>query len=50
MGFEPVGVYRRVGYKFGAWHDVVWLSLALGEHDANPAPPRPLPEVLANLG
>ncbi|MBV8062243.1 MAG: N-acetyltransferase, partial [Nevskia sp.] len=22
LGFVPVGVYRAVGYKFGAWHDV----------------------------
>ena len=45
MGFAPVGVYRRVGYKFGAWHDVVWLSLALRAHELEPAPPRALPEV-----
>ena len=45
MGFVPVGVYRRVGYKLGAWHDVVWLSLALAEHVAEPAAPRPLSEV-----
>jgi phosphinothricin acetyltransferase len=34
MGFEPVGVYRRIGWKFGAWHDVAWMQRALGvEHD-----------------
>jgi phosphinothricin acetyltransferase len=31
MGMTPVGVYHRVGYKFGAWHDVGWWELALGE-------------------
>ena len=37
MGFEPVGVYRRIGWKFGAWHDVAWMQRALGvEHDAPP--------------
>ena len=30
LGFEPVGVYRRVGFKFDRWHDVVWLHLRLG--------------------
>ena len=30
MGFAPVGIYRRVGYKLGAWHDVQWLQRALG--------------------
>ena len=49
MGFEPVGVYRRVGYKFGAWHDVIWLSLALRAHASAPAPPRPLAEMRAEI-
>ena len=30
MGFEPVGVYRGVGYKLGAWHDVGWWQRTLG--------------------
>ncbi len=34
MGFEPVGVYRRIGWKLGAWHDVAWVQRAIGvEHD-----------------
>ena len=24
LGFEPVGIYREVGYKFGRWVDVSW--------------------------
>jgi phosphinothricin acetyltransferase len=24
VGFKPVGVYRNVGFKLGAWHDVGW--------------------------
>jgi phosphinothricin acetyltransferase len=28
-GFQPVGVYRNIGYKLGAWHDVGWWQLAL---------------------
>ncbi len=39
MGFEPVGVYRRIGWKLGAWHDVAWMQRALGvEHDPPPEP------------
>jgi L-amino acid N-acyltransferase YncA len=26
LGFEPAGVYRRVGWKHGAWHDVAWVQ------------------------
>jgi L-amino acid N-acyltransferase YncA len=28
-GFTLVGVYHRVGYKFGAWHDVAWFERAI---------------------
>lgn len=40
LGFEPVGVYRAVGYKFGTWHDVAWFSLRLGDQPV--PPPEPL--------
>jgi L-amino acid N-acyltransferase YncA len=26
LGFEPAGVYRRVGWKHGAWRDVAWVQ------------------------
>ena len=39
LGFRPVGVYRRVGFKHGAWHDVGWWQLELG---ASAAPPPPV--------
>lgn len=29
LGFTPVGVYRHVGFKLGAWHDVGWWQLPL---------------------
>jgi len=31
LGFEPIGVFRNAGYKFGAWHDVGWWQLPLKE-------------------
>jgi L-amino acid N-acyltransferase YncA len=36
LGFEPVGVFRRVGWKFGRWHDVAWMQLDLGDPTAPP--------------
>jgi L-amino acid N-acyltransferase YncA len=39
LGFEPVGTYRRIGFKHGAWHDVVWMQRALGAGDDPPAEP-----------
>jgi len=29
MGFAPVGTYRRIGWKAGSWHDVLWWQLDL---------------------
>jgi L-amino acid N-acyltransferase YncA len=37
MGFEPVGTYRRVGWKLGRWHDVAWYQRDLLEEDGPPA-------------
>lgn len=28
-GFEPVGVYREAGWKFGRWVDVAWMQRAI---------------------
>jgi L-amino acid N-acyltransferase YncA len=42
LGFTPVGVYRHVGYKLGAWHDVGWWQRALRTHAADPKPPAEL--------
>ena len=46
VGFEPIGVYPNVGYKFGKWHNVAWLGLALQPPDASPMSPRLLAEVM----
>jgi L-amino acid N-acyltransferase YncA len=43
LGFTRVGVYRAIGYKLGAWHDVMWLERVLVPHDVEPAVPTPLP-------
>jgi L-amino acid N-acyltransferase YncA len=39
MGFEPIGVYRRVGYKLDRWHDVGWWQLTLKQHEGSPGVP-----------
>ena len=44
LGFEEVGVYRRIGWKAGAWRDVIWLARQLGADTfeaATPASPGP---------
>jgi len=37
FGFEPVGTYREVGWKLGAWRDVAWVQLMLSDDEAPPA-------------
>jgi L-amino acid N-acyltransferase YncA len=40
LGFVPVGTYRRIGWKAGAWHDVQWWQLDL--RPGEPGPPNQL--------
>lgn len=37
FGFEQVGLWRRVGWKFDAWHDVAELQLDLAPGQGPPA-------------
>ncbi len=43
LGFVPVGVHRRVGWKHGAWHDVAWVQrdLAAGQAAGDDPPAEP---------
>jgi phosphinothricin acetyltransferase len=42
LGFEAIGVYRRIGWKAGAWRDVMWLARQLGAQTEAPRePPSP---------
>jgi L-amino acid N-acyltransferase YncA len=35
-GFEPVGVMKSCGWKFGQWLDIVLMEKSLGEGDTTP--------------
>lgn len=50
LGFTPVGTYRGVGYKFGAWHNVTWFERLLAPHDPDPATPTPLSTLTGSPG
>jgi L-amino acid N-acyltransferase YncA len=45
IGMERIGVYRGVGFKLGAWHDVAWYGMRLTDPGSPPAEPIPLPEI-----
>lgn len=42
LGFVPVGVFQRIGWKAGAWRDVGWWQLDLLP-SSKAVPPEPLP-------
>jgi L-amino acid N-acyltransferase YncA len=46
LGFTPVGVYRKAGYKLGRWYDVGWWQRPLGEYPADPREPLALRQTL----
>ena len=45
LGFAPIGVFRRIGFKFDRWHDVAWLHLRLVEDPRTPRDPMRLADV-----
>ena len=40
VGFEPMGVYHRIGWKNDAWHDVAWMQKTISEAPDPPEEPR----------
>ncbi|HEX5205245.1 MAG TPA: GNAT family N-acetyltransferase [Actinoplanes sp.] len=40
LGFRPVGVHPRIGFKNGAWHDIAIAQLTLATGDDPPTDPR----------
>ncbi|MGH2642978.1 MAG: GNAT family N-acetyltransferase [Chitinophagaceae bacterium] len=47
MNFKPVGIYHKVGYKNNQWHDVLWMELALHQHNNNPPSPLSIEKIKA---
>ena len=47
MGFVPIGVYPKIGYKLGAWHDVGWWQKDLCPRRFAPTPPVSISQIMA---
>jgi L-amino acid N-acyltransferase YncA len=43
LGFEPIGVYRDIAYKFGSWRSVGWWQRTLQARPNGGPPPEPGP-------
>lgn len=46
LGFEPVGVSRRIGWRAGAWRDLAWWQRdrSRSARSLPPNPPCPAPD------
>ena len=44
-----IAVYERVGFKFGAWHDVAWYGMRLNDPEGIPPEPIVLPGARSGL-
>ena len=31
-----VGTFKKCGYKFNRWYDMIWMEKMIGEHPENP--------------
>ncbi len=50
FGFREAARFAKSGFKNGAWHDVVWLSVELADDwEGEPGEIVPFPGLLANL-
>lgn len=45
-GFYEIGTFKKIGYKFGAWHDTKWFELNLSQHLAEPPEPKSMNELI----
>ena len=47
FGFEAIGVFARIGFKFDHWLDIKWYGLKLNQQPDSPQPPKPIGEIAA---
>lgn len=45
QGYRMVGRFRKCGYKFNHWYDMVWMEKHIGEHRENQPAIRKFPEI-----
>lgn len=45
LGFTPLGIFPKAGYKQGRWLDILWVGRPLGDRTASPEPLLPFPRL-----
>lgn len=46
MGYKPVGIFHKCGYKFDKWYDMIWMEKMIGEHRVPAKPFVPITKVI----
>lgn len=46
LGFAPVGLWHKCGYKFGRWYDVACMEKIIGSHAEDQPPVTPFAQDL----
>jgi len=46
LGFELLGTYTNIGFKFGKWHDTQWYQRQLNDYTTSPSTPKKFPEII----
>jgi len=45
FGYTQIAHFTKSGYKFQAWHDMIWMEKFINEHTENPEPFIPYPQL-----
>ena len=45
FGYKTIAHFTKCGYKFGKWHDMIWMEKFIGEHTDTPKSVVPFSEL-----
>ncbi len=49
MGYRFAGEFRKCGYKFGRWYNVIWMEKFINDHERKPQPVKTFREIAADI-
>ena len=49
MGYRMVGEFKKCGYKFDRWYNMVWMEYIIGEHQVHMTAPESFPQIRDRL-
>lgn len=45
LGYQYVGKFNRIGFKFNRWYSMIWMEKSIGDHLSHPKPVKKISEV-----